>query len=404
MKNQLQKSLITASVLLSSIVVSAQWTSISPIPLGGIGNDGAVSFTIGSKGYVVAGSSANQTYAFDTITHAWSFVDTIPPTMGHAFGMAFAINGKGYVVGGDVGGVPQNTVWEFDPTASNHWTQKNNFTGGNRDAGFGFAINNFGYVGAGNDNIDLFSDIWKYNPSGDSWTQLQDSLPIPLLFPTSFVIGNKGFILTGGTNPAGVNEVSNMWCLDASNDSLTAKADFGGVGRQAAFAFSNNYYGYAGGGQTNFAVNLSDMWQYDPFYDQWTPAPAPALLGSAWSSTFVIGNTAYAGIGAKFITGGLTGNRDFFKFEMSSTTGINETKNQIQPLLYPNPASEFLTIQLPNNEKVLIEIYSSLGELVMQKEIAGTETFPLDNLSAGIYLVKYLSEDRVFYTRKIEVE
>jgi N-acetylneuraminic acid mutarotase len=406
MKNRLQKKLFIATTfLLSSVIVHAQWNVISPVPAGIIGNDGAVSFTIGSKGYVVAGSATNNMYSYDTVTTSWSLVGAVPTSMGHAFAMSFVINNNAYVVGGDVGGIPQSTVWEFDPSAApNYWTQKGDFTGGVRDGGFGFAINGSGYIGTGNDNVFLYKDIWKYDPVFDSWTQLPVSLPINLIFPTSFVIGNKGYILTGGTDPSGVNEVTNMWCLDGSTDSLSAKASFGGVGRQAAFAFSNTSYGFAGGGQSNYTTNYNDMWMYDPDNNQWSPSPNAPLLGAAWSSTFVIGNTAYAGLGAKFQGTGLTGNLNFYKFNMDLITGVIEThqeKNQF--VVYPNPASNFITVEADGNEKIQIEIYSLPGEKILSTQIKNSETIPISDLSPGMYYLKIVSGNNYVAAKKIQI-
>jgi N-acetylneuraminic acid mutarotase len=396
MKKKLHKTISIAVVFIfNSIISFAQWSSISPVPAGIIGNDGAVSFTIGSKGYVVAGSATNNMYAYDTVTTSWSLVGTVPAGVGHAFAMGFALNGKGYVVGGDVSGTPQNTVWEFDPSLSvNQWSQKNNFPGGIRNAGFGFAVNGSGYIGAGNDNVYLYSDIWKYNQVGDSWTLLPVTLPINLIFPTSFVIGNKGYILTGGTDPSGVNEVTNMWCLDGSTDSLSAKANFTGVGRQAAFAFSNTLYGFVGGGQSNYATNYNDMWMYDPDNNHWSPAPNAPLFGAAWSSTFVIGNTAYAGLGAKFQGSGLTGNLNFYKFNMSIATGVTETNGEkILFIVYPNPAPE--SVQINASEKIENAVLTdAAGKIIYEAQNIKSDIFSMETKSFdnGIYFLRISSK------------
>src|SRR5262245_27496294 len=130
MKTLLRNTVLCSALFLSTFSASAQWSSIAPIPAGLIGNDGAVSFTIGSKGYIVAGTGTNDMFAFDTLTNAWSLVGPVPAAMGKAFAMAFQVNGKGYVVGGDTMGSPVASVWEFDPSLVNPWTQKNNFPPG----------------------------------------------------------------------------------------------------------------------------------------------------------------------------------------------------------------------------------------------------------------------------------
>ncbi|MCW3127474.1 MAG: galactose oxidase, central domain protein, partial [Bacteroidetes bacterium] len=287
-------TLTILSLLLFGFTSFAQWSSIAS-QTGGVGNDGAVSFTIDGNGYTLAGSSTNKVYMYDTLADTWTVVDTVPVDMGHAFAMSFTVGGRVFIVGGDTSGVPVSTVWEYTPNGRGHFLQKQDFPAGPRDAGFGFGLDGYGYVGAGNDNVSLFGDIWKYDPLHDAWTHLSDSLlPEVLIFPTSFVVGHKAYILTGGTAPTGVNEVMDMWAFDGTT--MTQKASYPGAGRQAAFTFSNNGYGYVGGGQANYTTNYNDMWRYDAANDQWSAAPGSPLLGGAWSSTFVVGNNAYAGL------------------------------------------------------------------------------------------------------------
>jgi hypothetical protein len=69
-------------------------------------------------------------------------------------------------------------------------------------------------------------------------------------------------------------------------------------------------------------------------------------------------------------------------------TGINEflTNNVI---IYPNPASNYFTIQQPQFLKAsIISIYNALGELVYQTSTTNlTETITTENFSIGIYTV-----------------
>jgi N-acetylneuraminic acid mutarotase len=400
MKSLLLKPALLFLLLTLKITATAQWTSIAPVYAGAIANDGAVSFTIGNTGYIVAGSSTSAFYSYDTLANSWTQVGNIPDNAGHAFAMSFVINNKAYIVGGDTGGVPLATVWEFDPSASgNQWTQKNNFPAGTRDAGFSFAIGNYGYAGAGFDGSSIYSDIWKYDPANDHWTQLSVSLPVSgLIFPTTFTITNKGYILTGGLAPSGVNEIKNMWCIDGSNDSLSAKSDFPGVGRQAAFSFSNGLYGFAGGGQAGYTTNFNDMYMYDPLYDQWTPVPDAPMLGAAWSSAFVIGNTAYAGLGAKFVGAGLTGTDAFWKFNMDISTGIPSHEKSNLSFIY-NETEHALLVK-HDRADLLVSAFDISGKRVLNKNVGREEYVKLECLTPGIFLVR-LQEGSEIYSGKI---
>ncbi len=92
----------------------------------------------------------------------------------------------------------------------------------------------------------------------------------------------------------------------------------------------------------------------------------------------------------------------YFQTYMIASTGINENA-EIKVNIYPNPASNFITIQTLKKEKLLVEIYSSLGEKVMSNKIVGSETLPINNLSSGIYFIKIISENCGLAVRKVQV-
>jgi N-acetylneuraminic acid mutarotase len=277
---QLQRTILLSILFLFGFFASqAQWSVVRNVYGGAMANDGAASFTIGDKGYIIAGTATSMVYEYDTATNKWTSLGAAPASI--SFPMSFVLNGYAYIIGGDTAGQVTAAVWRFDPKAGkNAWVKRKDFPGGPRNAGFGFAVGNAGYVGCGFDGSYIYDDVWKYDDVNDSWTKLAAHVPQALIFPAAFVSGNKAYVLTGGTAPSGVNEVSNMWCFDPSNATWTPKAAFGGGIRQCCFAFSNNGYGYAGGGQTNYTTVYKDMWRYNVGANSWTRVediPLPGL-------------------------------------------------------------------------------------------------------------------------------
>ncbi len=72
--------------------------------------------------------------------------------------------------------------------------------------------------------------------------------------------------------------------------------------------------------------------------------------------------------------------------------GIENLDIQNELKVFPNPASEMLTIQLPEGFKQaeLLTIYNTLGEVIMQKDISSSgSSFALDvtNLIKGLYFL-----------------
>ena len=107
---------------------SDTWTSIAPIPARAAGLAGMPHcFVIGSKAYACTGldgtwKSMPVGFVYDTVTKAWcSF--SHEGIAARSYGMAFVLNGKGYMgVGVDTTGIwngPfRNDFWEYDPKST----------------------------------------------------------------------------------------------------------------------------------------------------------------------------------------------------------------------------------------------------------------------------------------------
>jgi endoglucanase Acf2 len=74
--------------------------------------------------------------------------------------------------------------------------------------------------------------------------------------------------------------------------------------------------------------------------------------------------------------------------------------------LYPNPVSNFITLQFPlkvNNKQVII--YDLYGKIMLEKKLNSEEdehTFNIDKLSKGVYLLQLISDERVWSKRFIK--
>lgn len=76
--------------------------------------------------------------------------------------------------------------------------------------------------------------------------------------------------------------------------------------------------------------------------------------------------------------------------------GISEAK-RLRFDMYPNPASDELTIQLPSGSEVAsVEFYDYLGRLALTEKISQTSNhINVQDLSAGIYILKVLADDKI---------
>ena len=69
-------------------------------------------------------------------------------------------------------------------------------------------------------------------------------------------------------------------------------------------------------------------------------------------------------------------------------------------ITYPNPVKDILKIELPQGEKIkVVEVYNAVGQKVAQ--FSDQKEISLNNLKAGLYLVKVLTDDNSVHTTKI---
>lgn len=80
----------------------------------------------------------------------------------------------------------------------------------------------------------------------------------------------------------------------------------------------------------------------------------------------------------------------------TNVLGISEA-NRLDFEMYPNPASERVTIQLPSgSDEATVEFYDYLGRLALTKNVTDSNNkIDVNNLSSGIYILKVVSNDKI---------
>ena len=89
------------------------------------------------------------------------------------------------------------------------------------------------------------------------------------------------------------------------------------------------------------------------------------------------------------------------------TTLEIESLTKVDWQVYPNPASNQVQISYDTNSEATIEIYDLQGKLLKTMQtvgLQGTVSIPLTNLSRGLYLVKFATNDGVIQMEKLVVE
>lgn len=136
---------------------------------GGTARSYATGFAIGTKGYIGIGEDIigginvdkKDFWEWDQATNVWTKkADFGGAARGYAKG--FSIGTKGYIMAGiDVSLTSTfNDLWEWDQN-TNIWVQKANFGGVSRFSPVSFSIGGKGYLGIGGS----YTDFWEYAPS-----------------------------------------------------------------------------------------------------------------------------------------------------------------------------------------------------------------------------------------------
>jgi N-acetylneuraminic acid mutarotase len=189
--------------------------------------------------------------------------------------------------------------------------------------GVSFSINDKVYVLAGAESSYTYNSppsfkFWEYNPVSDVWQRKADFPGIPRRHAVAFSLYNKGYVGTGLSN--GDTLLNDFWQYNPSTDKWTQLSNFPGTARRSAISFAIGDKGYIGGGYDGTFRN--DFWEFDPITNQW-------YVKSDIPNRNMDGASGFGGINsdkAYVLSGNATDNegtittsyRDFWEYSQSS--------------------------------------------------------------------------------------
>ncbi len=154
----------------------------------------------------------------------------------------------------------------------------------------GFTINNLAYFGLGqNINTVTYNDLWEYNPLTDIWTQKASMPGATRCGSANFAIGNFGYVCCGWTNTVSPTQLNDVWKYDVINNTWAQAAAFPGPGRYTSSSFVINNKAYVGIG---FMPLQNDFYEYDAINNSWA-AKANYPLAVQSCATFSLNNKGY---------------------------------------------------------------------------------------------------------------
>lgn len=194
-------------------------------------------------------------------------------------------------------------------------------------------------------------EAWRTTDGGITWEQLTN-FPDKNVIQIEFIPGTKGaYIAHGGWGAGTVNIVKT--CDDGMNwEVITANRNVN------TLEFLSRSVGYGGDRFTNPTSNGMFKWDSDLLLDCDT-------------------------------------------IEVVSKV----TEGSVAPIsLFPNPTTDFLSIQLPEPANIPSEayIFDARGKLLRKQQIANEQSLHLQGLTPGIYLLKIVAGERVFSAKFVK--
>ncbi len=166
------------------------------------------------------------------------------------------------------------------------WTRKKVFPGNPRIAAVAFSLNNKGYFGTGvvgnERNQTLLNDFWEYDPASDTWTKIADFPGIARAGATAFTANNRAYVGLGSnrfyqsSDYPDKDHFKDFYSFNPNTKTWTKVADFPGVGRHSALGFAIDNNGYVGTGwlgtntPTGEAQSANDIWRYNSSSNTWS--------------------------------------------------------------------------------------------------------------------------------------
>lgn len=214
-------------------------------------------------------------------------------------------------------------------------------------------------------------------------------------FPSKLTAHNNGvfFIANDGTTG---NEI---WFSDGTNagtvlvkdiregDSSSSVTEFVSFGEKVIF----------GGGENN---GSTELWVSDgteegtKLLEEINPSTEQYNSGSRPSDFFVSNNALYFSA-----DNGINGS-ELFVLEQDALSVKKEKLNDaVHVNVFPNPTSNFINIQVDNQQAQSIKIFNLIGKEVF-KTIINNQPINISELSKGIYFVK-IKTDKKIYSKKI---
>ncbi|MBC7695574.1 MAG: T9SS type A sorting domain-containing protein [Burkholderiales bacterium] len=377
--------LFTLIFIYSGFVHGQSWTQLTDFP--GTQRDDGCSFTINSKAFCFSGlevgwQCTGNGFVFDGGSETWSSMASLPNGKERQYATAFSYNGSGYMLGGlYCSNACMKDFWQYS-VSTNSWTALPDFPGIGRQGMSNFIIKNKVYVIGGRDQSNTtLNEVWEYNFSTTTWSQ-KNNLPFAGMWRgAAFSIDTTGYVCYGMNSNANSFNHS-IYQYDYTIDSWTIVPNITLPARNYIACAVTNKKACLYGGQDSLNVITNDVKVFDPSDTSLTTLAGVPTIGRKGTMFFALNDVFY-------ISTGLDATQSRIKETWKNTAfvGLKE-QTELSVSIFPNPSNDKLCIELISSSNATIQLYNSLGAVVLESIIATNKTEVNTTLYPdGIYLL-----------------
>ncbi len=356
--------------------VSDTWQSGAdlPVPVGGIGV-----CVLNGQIYVCGGISRDHQplrslYRYDPGTDTWHREPDMPtPRYRH---VAAAVEGKLYAMGGisDPSASAGLKLAEVYDPLTQSWSPISSLPTQICEMAScvqGEDIYLFG--GKVTLNAGILNTVLKYHISTDSW-RIVDNLPGQLCLAAACVTGRRIYFF-GGTSSREPG-IARAWAYDLSEVVLEREIPDLLMDHDSLRIDLSQYFTHATGGKIEYAVceisdpTIASTWIYDTLI-------IIKGIGEGEVSIQILAESGQHRAG------------DSFNLRNLHTSSLPPNKNASGFNAFPNPASDYLQLEIRTTEGYMLSIITSHGRPVMTKQINDPiYSLNISSLPEGLYFIR----------------
>lgn len=316
------------------------------------------------------------------------------PTLGET--SLVALNNKFYSFGGWTGSAASNKAYEYN-TITDTWTILPNLPSNITQAS-AVALNGFIYItGATLGTTRQY--VYKFNPIDNTYVEL--ALPSVQRLNSKLLVHNNNIYCLGGhigsPSPRAVN---NFDVYNSMSNTWSPMPNLPVGLTKIAATIKNNYLYSFGGSTFNGAFSLQYGYMaFDFVNNNWIISSESLPFNNDQIAAVPINDEIY-----------IVSAVNSYKYFCNNSLNLNIFNNSVSFEVYPNPASEFITIDCGNTinfRNSYFQLINTLGQVVISQNInSQLHNLKLTHLmSKGLYFIKlFNSENELLGTKKIIIK